>query len=415
MKRKRIAGGPSFSDIEEARERLAPVVDHTPMMRSPGLSRLTGRDVRLKAENLQVTGSFKIRGAYNMISRLTGKRGVIAASAGNHAQGVALAARMAGLPSVIVMPEETPLIKVERTRAHGAEVILHGDSFESAYQKATLLCELRRLRFVHAYEDREVMAGQGTIGLELLEDFPDIEAVIVPVGGGGLISGIAMAVKSINPNAAVIGVQARGAAPTVRSFLGERGVHLPAADTIADAIKFKRASAVTLPIIRHYVDDMVDVTEEEISEAIVRLLEESKLVAEGAGAVGIAALLAGRIPRRFKRVCAVISGGNIDLNMIARVVEQGLSRSNRYLVLRMQIPDKPGRLHKILAHLALNHINVLDVRHNRAGWRIPLGAVEIEVLVETRNAGHAAEIIRSLEKAGYKVERAERGKARPSR
>ena len=253
------------------------------------------------------------------------------------------------------------------------------------------------------------MAGQGTIGLEILEAFPDVEAVLVPVGGGGLISGIALAVKHLNPRVKVIGVQARGAAPAVKSFRGGRLASLSGADTIADAIKFKKASAVTMPIIRKQVDEMLDVTEEEISEAIVMLLEESKLVAEGAGAVGVAALLAGYVPRRLGRVCVVISGGNIDLNMMARVLEQGLSRASRYLVLRSQIPDKPGRLFGILAHLADRRINVLDVRHNRAGWRIPLGYVEVEVLVETRNADHAAEIIASLEKSGHKVERAERG------
>ncbi|HET6374223.1 MAG TPA: pyridoxal-phosphate dependent enzyme, partial [Candidatus Polarisedimenticolia bacterium] len=224
------------------------------------------------------------------------------------------------------------------------------------------------------------------------------------------ISGIALAIKALAPRTAVVGVQARGAAPVVKSFRAQRRVDLSEADTIADAIKFKRASAVTLPIIRHYVDEMVEVTEEEIGEAIVRLMEESKLVAEGAGAVGVAALLAGRIPKRLRSVCIVVSGGNIDLNMTARVVEQGLSRSNRYLVLRILIPDKPGRLFGILAHLAERKINVLDVQHRRAGWQIPLGWVEVETLVETRNAAHAAEIIGSLERAGYHVERAERGR-----
>jgi threonine dehydratase len=262
---------------------------------------------------------------------------------------------------------------------------------------------------VHAYEDRNVMAGQGTIGLEILEAFPDVQAILVPVGGGGLISGIAIAVKSLNPRVRIIGVQARGAAPVVRSFQEGRIASLPSADTLADAIRFKQASAVTMPIIHEYVDDMVDVTEEEIAESMVRLLEESKLVAEGAGAVGVAALLAGRVSRRLGRVCAVISGGNVDLNMMARVVEQGLSRANRYLVLRSQIPDKPGRLYGMLTHLSQRRINVLDVRHNRAGWRIPLGWVEVELLVETRNAAHVQEIIRSLKEAGYKIERAERG------
>ena len=408
-------GAPGFADLEDARRLLAPLLDPTPLLGAPGFSRLAGREVRLKAENLQVAGSFKIRGAYNRISRLKTKRGVIAASAGNHAQGVALAAARLGIPSTIVMPEETPLIKVDRTKGYGAEVILHGGSLEEAFKKANQIRARRRLTFVHAYEDRDVMAGQGTIGLEILETYPDVQAILVPVGGGGLISGIAIAVKTLKPGVRVIGVQARGAAPAVKSFREGQIARLPSADTLADAIRFKQASSVTMPIIRKYVDDMVDVTEEEISESMVRLLEESRLVAEGAGAVGVAAILAGRVSRRFSRVCAVISGGNVDLNMMARVVEQGLSRANRYLVLRSKIPDKPGRLYGMLTHLSERRINVLDVRHNRAGWRIPLGWVEVELLVETRNAGHIQEIIRSLNQAGYKVERAERDSAKPGR
>jgi len=415
-KRNADRGAPTFAEIEDARRVLAPLLPPTPMLQVPGVraKRAAGsptiagaRRLWLKAENLQATGSFKIRGAYNRISRLERSPGVIAASAGNHAQGVALAAGLAGLPSTIVMPEETPLIKVERTRALRAEVILHGASFEDAFARACAIGEQRGLTFVHAYEDRHVIAGQGTIGLEILEQRPDLQAVIVPVGGGGLISGIALALKSLNPAITVIGVQARVAAPAVAAFRarkGSRPVSLPRADTIADAIRFKSASAVTMPIIRGYVDEMVDVTEEEIAEAIVRLMEESKLVAEGAGAVGVAALLAGRIPAKLSRVCVVVSGGNIDLNMTARVVEQGLSKSSRYLVLRTEIPDKPGRLFGILNYLAERHINVLDVRHNRAGWKVPLGRVEIELLVETRNASHAAEIVRSLAEAGYRIE-----------
>lgn len=404
-----IKGAPTFHEIEDARRVLADLITTTPTLHSAGLSRLSGHDVWLKAENLQLTGSFKVRGAYNRISRLKTRRGVIAASAGNHAQGVALAATMLDLPSTIVMPEETPIIKVDRTRAHGAEVVLHGSTFEDAFKKASQIGRARKLTFIHAYEDRDVIAGQGTIGLEILEAAPDLDAIIVPVGGGGLISGIALVAKSLSPTVKLIGVQARNAAPTVKAFKGVRSTHGDAGETVADAIRFKKASAVTLPILRTWVDEMVDVTEEEISEAIVRLMEESKLVAEGAGAVGVAALLAGRIPAKLRKICIVISGGNIDLNMAARVLEQGLSRSNRYLVLRSQIPDKPGRLFAILAHLVERKINVLDVRHNRAGWKIPLGSVEVELLVETRNAGHAGEIIASLTKAGYNVERAERG------
>ena len=399
------AGAPALAEIQEARRLLAPLFETTPTLASPGLSRLAGRVVWLKAENLQVTGSFKIRGAYNRIFRMERPKGVVAASAGNHAQGVALAATMLGLRSTIVMPEETPLIKVERTKAYGAEVILHGASFEDAFAKASALRDRGRLTLVHAYEDREVMAGQGTIGLEILEAVPDLDAVLVPVGGGGLISGIAVAIKALRPEVAIIGVQAAAAAPAVTAFKGRgsRPAGRARGDTIADAIRFKRASAVTMPIIREHVDEMLEVTEEEIADAIVRLLEESKLVAEGAGAVGVAALVSGRVPKRFAHVCAVVSGGNIDLNMTARVLEQGLSRSDRYLVLRAQIPDKPGRLFGLLSHLARQRINVLDVRHNRAGWRIPLGAVEVEALVETRDAAHAAEILSSLEAAGYRV------------
>ena len=403
-----VKGAPTFLQIEDARRVLAPLITATPTLHSAGLTRLSGHEVWLKAESLQLTGSFKVRGAYNRISRLKTKHGVIAASAGNHAQGVALAATMIGLPSTIVMPEETPIIKVDRTKAHGAEVVLHGVTFEDAFSKASQIGRAKGLTFIHAYEDRDVIAGQGTIGLEILEAAPDIDAIIVPVGGGGLISGIALAAKSLSPTVKMIGVQARNAAPTVKAFHRHKPAVGPAGDTIADAIRFKKASAVTLPILRTWVDEMVDVTEEEISEAIVRLMEESKIVAEGAGAVGVAALLAGRIPSKLRRVCIVISGGNIDLNMTARVLEQGLSRSNRYLVLRACIPDKPGRLFGILSHLVERKINVLDVRHNRAGWKIPLGAVEVELLVETRNAGHAAEIIASLTKAGYGVVRAER-------
>jgi len=412
--RNSVRGAPSFEQILDARRMLSRWLEPTPLLPCAPLSRLSGREVRLKAENLHVVGSFKIRGAYNRIARLAKRRGVIAASAGNHAQGVALAARMIGLPATIVMPQETPLIKVERTRGHGAEVILHGDSFEEAFKEASDLCARRGLTFVHAYEDPDVMAGQGTIALEILEVFPDLDAILVPVGGGGLISGIALAARALNPKVAIIGIQAKQAAPVSRAF-GSRGrapAPLARAETIADAIRFKKASDVTLPIIRAHVDEMLEVTEEEISEAIVRLVEESKLVAEGAGAVGVAALLAGRVPAKHSRVCAVISGGNIDLNLIARVVEQGLSRSNRYLVVRAQVPDKPGRLLAILSHMAQRQINVLDVVHRRAGWSVPLGNVEIELLVETRNALHAAEVINSLSAAGYAVSRVAPARAR---
>jgi len=406
-------GEPSAARIEQARRTLAGLARHTPVIPiADGSFRATplhGAPVWLKAENLQLTGSFKIRGACNRLAGLDagkGAKGVVAASAGNHAQGVALAATRLGMSSTIVMPVETPLIKVDRTKSFGAEVILHGDTFEDAYQEACRVGEERGLTFVHAYEDREVIAGQGTIGLEILESLPEIGAVVVPVGGGGLISGIALAIKSRAPKVKVIGVQAKGAAPAVRSFeSGGAPVHLDRAETIADAIRFKNSSEVTMPIIRRHVDGMVEVTEEEIAGAVVALMEETKLVSEGAGAVGVAALMSGRLPVEKGGACVVISGGNIDLNMTARVIEQGLSRSGRYLVLRTSIPDRPGRLFPLLSHLADRRINVMDVRHNRAGWRIPLGQVEVELLLETRNADHASEIIEGLRVAGYAVER----------
>ena len=406
-------GAPDLRSIAEARDRLAPLFPPTPILTPrPTRGGFPGgvQTCHLKAENLQVTGSFKIRGAYNRIARLGAPGGVIAASAGNHAQGVALAASMLERAATIVMPEETPLIKIERTRALGAEVVLHGGSFEESMRHTLALEKERRLTLVHAYEDHDVMAGQGTIGLEILDDLAEVDAILVPVGGGGLISGIALAVKGTRPGIAVIGVQAAGAAPMAGAFerAGDTPPPLAAAETIADAIRFKEASAITLPIIRAHVDAMVTVTDDEIAGAILWLMEEAKLVVEGAGAAGVAAVLAGRVPGKHRRVCAVVSGGNIDLNLIARVVEQGLARGGRFLVVRCRIPDRPGKLFSMLAHLAQQKVNVLDVRHNRAGWQIPLGVVEVELLVETRNADHAREIVASLAAEGLDVERVER-------
>jgi len=398
--------------IREARARLAERFAPTPMLPAPDLTASFGREILLKAENLQRTGSFKIRGAWNRISRLGGPKacpGVVCASAGNHAQGVGLAAKMTGIHATIVMPVETPLIKVDRTRSHGAEVVLAGDSYEAAFAKAKEIGRERGLVFVHAFEDPEVIAGQGTAGLEILEQAEKAGVVVVPVGGGGLISGIATAVKETNPGIKVIGVQAAGAAPSAASLKAGKVVNLDHADTIADAIRFKTASEVTLPLLKRYVDDIVTVTEEEISGAVVKLMEESKLVVEGAGAVPLAAMMSGKIPKGKGSAVLVLSGGNMDLNMIARVLEQGLSRAGRYLVLCVQVPDRPGRLSRILTHLVSRGVNVLDVVHHRAGWSIPLGQVEIEFLVETRDAGHGAEIMDDLRAAGYSVHRGESG------
>jgi threonine dehydratase len=397
----------TIENIREAAAQLAPHFGPTPLLASPGLSAQFGKEIFLKAENLQRTGTFKIRGAYNRISRLGGPEecpGVICASAGNHAQGVGLAARMTGLTATIVMPVTTPIIKVARTRALGAHVLLWGESYEEAYQRALDIGRERGYVFVHAFEDLHVIAGQGTIGLEILEQAESLDAVVVPVGGGGLIAGIAMAVKEINPGIAVYGVQAAGAAPVVESIKSGKPVTLERAETIADAIRFRGTSEVTFPLITRYVDEVVTVSEQDISQAVVSLLEETKLVVEGAGAVPLAAVIAGKLPEKMAKTALILSGGNMDLNLIARVLEQGLSRANRYLVVRVRVSDTPGRLHRLLSHFVSKRINVLDVIHHRAGWCIPLGQVEIELLLETRDREHVMELLGDLKDAGYSVE-----------
>ncbi|MBI4470357.1 MAG: threonine ammonia-lyase [Acidobacteria bacterium] len=396
----------SLSDITRAAASLHGVLEPTPMLRSAGMSESLGRAVYLKAENLQRTGSFKIRGAYYKILNLTEDergRGVIASSAGNHAQGVALAARLQGIPATIVMPEDASLFKVMRTQAYGAEVVLHGRLYDDAYQHALALQEERGLAFVHAFEDPLIMAGQGTAALEILEQLPDVDTIIVPVGGGGLISGIAAAAKSLKPDASVIGVQARGAAPGVVSFKERKLVTLPGAETIADGIRVRTIGSQTFDHILRFVDDMVTVTDDEIAHAMVFLLEDAKLVAEGAGAVGVAALLSGRIESPGKICCAVISGGNLDLNFMAQVIEHGLTAASRHVHIGTYIPDRPGELGKILGLLSGMRVNILDVEHHRAGWDVPLGWVEVELLVETRNDEHSREILESLNQSGYRL------------
>ncbi len=399
-----------LEEIEEARGRLSGHFAATPLLSAPRLSDEIGCEVLLKAENLQQTGSFKVRGAYNRISRLGGAEecpGVICASTGNHALGVALAARVAGLTATIIMPVATPVVKVARTRSYGAHVHLWGEEYEEAYQRALDVGREHGYAFVHAYEDPEVISGQGTVGLELLEQVPDLGAVVVPVGGGGLAAGVATAIKEKSPGTAVYGVQASGAAPAAASMEAGQPVTLETAETIADAIRFKATSEVTLPIMKRYLDGLVTVSEEVISDAVVRLLEETKMVVEGAGAVPLAALLAGKVPRDRGKVALVLAGGNMELSLLARVIEQGLARANRYLVVLTEVPDQPGRFHKLLSHLASKRVNVLDAELHRAGWRVPLDRVEIQLLLETRDAAHAEEIIRDLKRAGYRAERGE--------
>ena len=402
-----------LSDIEDARRVLRDIILATPMIADARLSREIGANANLKAESLQKSGSFKIRGAYNRISRLTDdekKRGVIAASAGNHAQGVALAATLNNIKSTIVLPEFAPLTKIIATKNLGGEVVLHGQTFDEAVAHSRELQEKHGYTYVHAFDDEVVIAGQGTIGLEMVEALPDLTTVIVPIGGGGLISGIATAVKSLKPNARVIGVQAENAAWVNPSLKAGHAVMAEMGQTIADGIAVKSPGKLTLPIIQEYVDEVVEVSEEEIARAIYFCVQNNRLVVEGAGAAGLAALLAKKVDvSPDDTVCAVLCGGNIDANLLARVLEQVLVRQGRYIMLKLLVLDRPGMLATLLNKVAETRANVIEVFHRRAMWLAPLGRVGIEMLLEVRDNDHARDVQNHLEAAGYHVEREGQG------
>jgi threonine dehydratase len=398
----------TLADIERARARIKDSIYMSPCAHSETFSSLTGNKVYFKLDNLQMTGSFKERGALNKILTLTDEekaRGVIAASAGNHAQGVAYHATRNGIRSTIVMPVATPLIKVTRTREYGAEVILHGASYDEAFDEAWRRREAEGYTFIHAFDDDAVMAGQGTLGLELIEQNPYLEAVLVPIGGGGLISGIAIAVKEINPRIQIIGVQTTRLPSMKRALAEHAPVVLPPAVTIADGIAVRKAGARTLPVVAKYVDDVVTVDEEEIANAILLLLEREKTVAEGAGAATLAALVRGKTGLVGKKVALVIGGGNIDVNMLSRIIERGLVKDGRLVRLRVRIPDYPGALHKLTGEIAAVRANVQEVIHNRAFSRVELGETAVDVTLETRGAEHIAELMRILHERGYEHER----------
>ncbi|HMO80958.1 MAG TPA: threonine ammonia-lyase [Pyrinomonadaceae bacterium] len=397
-----------IKDIEAARKRLAGVITRTPTLADGRMSERLGGEAYLKAENLQRSGSFKIRGAYNRISQLTAaerERGVITASAGNHAQGVALAAKLQGISATIVLPEFAPLTKIVSTRSLGAEVIMHGQSFDEAVAYSRGLGEERGLTYVHAFDDDLVIAGQGTIGFEIAEDVAEIDTVVVPIGGGGVCSGVAIAIKHLAPSARVIGVQAKNVASMRPSLAAGQPVEVPHTHTIADGIAIKRPAERTLRLIEKYVDDVVEVSEEEIADAIFHLAQNARLVVEGAGAAGAAALLAGQIKvRPGERFCAVICGGNIDGNLLARVIEQVLVRNGRYMILKVLVPDRPGSLAGMLEIVAGLHANVVEVYHQRAIWLAPLGSVGIETILEVRDRDHGREVHETLTAAGYYAE-----------
>ncbi len=398
-----------LADILDARETLKDIILPTPLLADARLSGEIGADAFLKAENLQKSGSFKIRGAYNKIARLTAeekRRGVIAASAGNHAQGVALAAQLDHIKAVIVLPKFAPLTKVIATKSYGAEVVLFGDTFDDAFAHSKELQEKHGYTYIHAFDDESVIAGQGTIGLEIAEAAPQTTVIVVPIGGGGIISGIAIAAKSLLPDVRVVGVQAANCAPMSKSVAAGEIVHVAALETIADGIAVKRPGALTMPIIREYVDEIVEVTEDEIARAIYFCVTNNRLVVEGAGAAGLAALLAGKINLDADdTVCAVLCGGNIDANLLARILEQVLVRQGRYIFLKLLVPDRPGTLAPLLNHVADTGANVMEVYHKRAMWLAPLGRVGIEMLLEVRDEEHAQAVTKHLESVGYLVER----------
>ena len=385
-----MATGPRLRDIAEARRRLEGRARVTPVFSSETLSKLVGRELQLKAENLQRTGSFKIRGAENKIATLAPEEraaGVVAACAGNHGQAVAWAARDAGIPATIFVPVDAPMAKVEAARSYSARVELSGERFEDALEAALELVESSGAAFVHPYEDDAVMAGQGTIGLELAEQLSELESVLIPVGGGGLASGIAIALREIRPELRIYGVQA-----------GKSGY------TIADGIWVKRPGELTMQILDRVLDGMLDVTDEQIAHAIALLLERSKLVVEGAGAVGVAALLAGKIEGSGP-VVALLSGGNIDPTLLISVMRRGLTVAGRYLVVRTRIPDRPGELMKLLSLVAKERANVVSVDHHREGMNVPVGETEVELTTVTRDDAHCEELIEAMGGWGYAVER----------
>lgn len=399
----------TLADVEAARVTIADIARVTPLLPSDGLSDMLDAEVLLKAENTQVGGSFKLRGAYNRMVVLSDderRRGVIAQSAGNHAQGVALAARTLGIPAVIVMPERAPLTKVTATRRYGAEVILHGATFDDASERVTELIAERGLTLVHPFDDPRIVAGQGTIGLELADARPDLDTVVVPIGGGGLISGIALALKARIPGVRVVGVQAAACAPVVPSMEAGEPVAATSARTIADGIAVKRPGTLTLALIRALVDEVVTVTEDEIARAIAYLTQTARQVVEGAGAAGVAALLAGKVNvARGSVVATVLCGGNLDPTLLVRVLEQNLVRQGRYLLCKTTIDDRPGNLAPLILEVALAGANVVDIFHRRAAWLVPVDRVGIDLVLEVRDEDHARDVMAHLDAAGYPVER----------
>lgn len=394
-------------DIEAAQARIRDSIYLSPCVRSQTLSALAGNSIYLKLDNLQMTGAFKERGALNRLLLLNaeeGARGVAAASAGNHAQAVAYHAARLGIRSTIVMPLNTPLVKVSQTKNFGARVILHGANYDEAFEEARRICDAESLVFVHAFDDEAVIAGQGTIGLEMLQQNPMLDAIVTPIGGGGLIGGLACAVKETNPRIRVIGVQTASLPSMKRAVEAGERVTLPPGKTIADGIAVRRAGELTLPLVEKYVDEIVIVDEEEIAEAILLLLEREKTVAEGAGAAALAAMLHHRPQMKDRRVGVVIGGGNIDVTLLSRIIERGLKKSGRLLKLRIFLPDHPGALMRLVTVIAAKQANIVETDHDRSHYGVSLGDTAVDIEMETRGPDHVAELCAALREAGYGYE-----------
>ena len=394
----------TLDKVYHAQYVLKDVIRPTDLIKAPNLK--NDCEIYLKTENLQVTGSFKVRGAYYKISQLTDEekaKGVIACSAGNHAQGVALAAAKNGINSLICIPDGAPISKVEATKSYGAEVQLVEGAYDDAYNKAIEIQKQSGMTFIHPFNDDMVIAGQGTIGLEILDALPKVDAVIVPVGGGGLISGVAFAIKTLNPNIKVYGVQAAGAPSMVRSIHDHEITTLPSVHTIADGIAVKTPGDNTYELCEKYVDEIVTVTDDEVSTAILSLIEQQKLIAEGAGAVSVAAALFDKVDIKGKKVVCLVSGGNIDVTILSRVINRGLQKAGRLAELVIELQDKPGQLESVSRIISKLGANVVSINHDRADVNIDINACYLRISMETRNHEHVAEIKNKLVQNGYKL------------
>ncbi len=401
-----LLAGATIADIFHAAKQLDGVAVKTKLIESPYFSSLCGGTVYLKPENLQNTGSFKLRGAYNKISQLSAAeraKGVITASAGNHAQGVAFSAQKLGVKAVICMPATTPILKVEATRAYGAEVVLYGDTFDDAYARSLELQKEKGYVYIHPFNDIQVLLGQGTVAKEIIDDCPDIDAILVPIGGGGLASGIAMATKLVNPKVKVIGVEPAGAACMEAAFKAGKVVTLPAVDTVADGCAVKTAGDLTYAFCRKYLDEIITVSELEIMSALLSLIEKHKLIAEGAGVLSLAALSKRKL--RGKKAAAIISGGNIDISTISALIDKALIARGRVFCFAVQLPDKPGQLLSVSQILAEQDANVIRLDHNQAMVTDSFKKVQLTVTCETHDEEHIQRIIAALRQGGFIIDR----------